>query len=333
MKKMQIAVVPSESTNSYTASMKRILGNLFVVSPFRFKHCLKIHDWALVRSYDAIILSWRDNAIVGHNGNVSYLGIVKYFSEILLLKLLVKRVIFVRHNKFPHHIKQKNIYRVMRIINWSEKLYDLVFIHSGTQDLEGRLYVPHPLYFRGLSDLEINVSRESYYVVFGRVERYKKIVELISELSSDLKLIVIGKCKDAVYKNEILASINGKNVELIDKFLSDEEASIIIRKSNGVVIAADSADMIVSGSFFFSVSLGVPVYAIKSEFLEWLNSEHSFPGLYIYDSISSLASSLNLGIGEDNNQKNITEAAQLFFGDEVVLEKIKIAFEKTGIFF
>ncbi|HBX1594545.1 TPA: hypothetical protein MHP63_27005, partial [Klebsiella pneumoniae subsp. pneumoniae] len=56
---------------------------------------------------DILILNWIDSDIIGSNGTFSFKGISKLLVKILIFKLKFKKIIFVRHNFYPHSAKKE----------------------------------------------------------------------------------------------------------------------------------------------------------------------------------------------------------------------------------
>jgi hypothetical protein len=83
--------------------------------------------------------------------------------------------------------------------------------------------------------------------------------------------------------------------------------------------------MIVSGSFFFAISLGMPVYALQTPFLTYIKHKLLFPGLFLYSGMDDLVRDLSMNKNEINKEKriDILNKANEYFGDEEIKNKLK----------
>lgn len=89
-----------------------------------------------------------------------------------------------------------------------------------------------------------------------------------------------------------------------------------VSASQGLILTHSDEDMIVSGSFFFAASLGVPVYAVKTPFFKWLKNTYNYPGLFIYDDIPALITGLNNH--QEIDRAALKTAARSLFGQDIV---------------
>lgn len=269
----RIAYIPHEDMgNAYTDRMRELLGDFGVVERFAGIKSLLRQLPRSLRCYDIVVVNWLESAIVAFDtGRISLRGTVRVFFKTLLMKAFAKRLVFVRHNNYPHETAPGRERAARRLIDFYEALFDVVITHSGADEDEGRRYCPHPLYRRTIvasaPPLAVALPDE-YFIAFGRIEPYKKLDTLIENFPSGRTLVVAGSVRDAAYANR-LARIRRGNVVFLPGRLDEAAAQRLVRSARGVVIANAEPDMLVSGTFFYAMSLGRPVFAVTTPFLAW----------------------------------------------------------------
>jgi glycosyltransferase involved in cell wall biosynthesis len=186
------------------------------------------------------------------------------------LRLIAKRLVFVRHNVFPHATARGHEDDARRWVDRYERLFDVVLTHSGDPTQAPRHYCPHPLYPRvPFADALPFALPERYFVVFGRIVRYKRIERLIAAWPSGTTLVIAGAVGDDAYAAELQATAPAHVI--VHAGLVDEAvAQALVARSAGLVMAHADANVVVSSSFYFAMSLGVPVLAVETPFLRWI---------------------------------------------------------------
>ncbi|HCC6008268.1 TPA: hypothetical protein N3A27_005327, partial [Klebsiella pneumoniae] len=256
--------------NSYPLRMQHILSDSYVIKNLSFKHeAIKLLSFKFIRK-DIAIINWLENGFVSKNGEISYLGTIRVFIILLLLKLRFKKLLYVKHNHYPHNIKTKNIKTVISLMKIIVRVSDSVVVHSPTE--VNLTYLPHPLYRYPL-ELSQNIQSPDVdkYIIFGRITRYKKIEDVILAFPDNKKLIIAGGCEDRGYLSFLEELVKDKsNIIIKGYFHSDKDAANLIKGCNGLILSHSNEEMIVSGSFFYSLTIGVKVYAIQTPFLSWV---------------------------------------------------------------
>lgn len=336
-RKLSIAYFPFENKNNrYTDNFKKILsdfGDVAEAPPLK-----DVARHFRFRRFDVLILNWSDNNFVdGKSGAISLFGVVKEFFRVAVYKIISRKLVFVRHNVYPHDAKGPSRARARKLIETYEKCFDLCWVHSGHMAERKRLYVPHPLY-QAASDnkdrqrderLRSGLSLPSeYFIVFGRIQSYKKIDQLIEQLPDDMHLLVCGSCGDDAYKKKLIAY--GKpNVTIMAEFISDELAEILMLGSCGVVICHADDDMIVSGSIVFAISLGIPVLAIETPFVRWFQQTINARMIVAADDFPDLINNMRL------HQSGITPSdvriSQQHFSDQAVSSHVASTFDRLNL--
>ncbi|MDQ8021984.1 MAG: glycosyltransferase [Moraxellaceae bacterium] len=280
MTSRRVAYVPFEDVgNAYTVRMRKLLSEYGQVARFEGakRAILRLASLQWWR-YDSIVVNWAENDIIDRaTHRVSLFNVAKLFAKTLVMRLTSRRMVYVRHNKYPHATARGEEQRAQRWIARYERLFDVVLSHSGAE-VEGgvRQYCPHPLYERlgsanaapALPALLEDLPAE-YFVVFGRILPYKRIEELVDAFPADRHLVVIGPVGNEEY-GQRLAARQRANFSFRPGYLSEQDAQAIVSRSAGVLISHADADVVVSGTFFYSMSLLVPVLAVATPFLEWV---------------------------------------------------------------
>jgi len=323
---MKIGYYPKYSRNQYIDNTTRLLKKI-KNSQVCFVGSAKslINNFALLKSfryYDVFIVNWLEDVMCKKNGNVSYVGVVKYFVCIFMLLFQSKKVVYVRHNIYPHRANSSSSNKIAKLTDFGSALCNLRVSHSGHMSNDGYTYLPHPLYrFKN----KYNTVCEDYYVMFGRIERYKNIENIIGHWDSRYKLIVFGASDDDQYLRKILFLSQGKNIDIRPGYISDNKAAEIVASSRGLIISHSNADVIVSGSFFFAISLGVPVFALSTPFFDWLKNNYSLISLNVFDSCSEIVNSLAENNSFSKSQReSILNESRAYFGDEQFMSAMKL---------
>ncbi|HTH45531.1 MAG TPA: hypothetical protein VL528_10675 [Oxalicibacterium sp.] len=329
--RLQIAYFPFENkSNRYTDNFKKILSNFGELSEAPpLKRVLLNFDF---KRYDVLILNWTDNNFVNaRKGTISIPGLIKEFFRIAVYKLISRKTVFVRHNVYPHDATGATREKAKRIITLYEKCFDLCWVHSGHLTEEHRYYVPHPLYEVEQAATQLPAQLrlpEKYFVVFGRIQSYKKIDKLIEMLPPDLHVLVCGTCPDHEYRNK-LQSFNKPNVTIMAEFISDELARDLIVRSSGMLICHSEDDMIVSGSIVFAISLGVPVFAVETPFITWFRQTVNAHMIVAATDFDDLIQKMRA------HQSQITASdiasSQSHFSDQAVISHVKTTFNRLEL--
>jgi glycosyltransferase involved in cell wall biosynthesis len=222
------------------------------------------------RSHTICHLNWFESQLINKKGNLSFRGFVSFFIKYCILKACCKKLIFVRHNLYPHYTSTKNASKVKKIIDFLEKyLFDFAIVHSSEYSNKKRIYIPHPLYQIDNEKPEESIFRlvneiDSYAIVFGRIKRYKSIDKLVKSWNCDFNLIIAGECDEKDYLQEI-ENIKGEknNIFLIPKRISDGDAAYLVKNSLCSIIPTDGDQIIVSGSMYFSFSCYKPCITVN----------------------------------------------------------------------
>jgi glycosyltransferase involved in cell wall biosynthesis len=276
---------------------------------------------------DVLVLNWTDNDLLDRRTKtVAPRKAVKLFAKTIAMRLAAKKLVFVRHNVYPHAVVAGGEANAQRWVDRYEKLFDVVLTHSGDDSQRPRHYCPHPLYRRvePIEDSALLRSLPSrYFVVFGRIVRYKQLERLMAAFPDDQTLLVIGAVGDKAYANE-LAAIDRPNVLFRPGLIDETEAQTIVLRSAGLLISHADRDVIVSSSFFFAMSLGVPVSAVETPYLRWIAPRVGSSLLRLAPDIDALVHSLRDTPNSDTQATpSSSNAINREFSDETVVRALE----------
>lgn len=321
MKKQTIGYIPFVSAdNAYVERTIEILSTFaevrdvpslrqFLERPFAYRF----------RSYDFIVANWVENGMVKKDGSISSKGVLGFVLTILMLKILARRVVFVRHNNYPHNASAKSGRWAAKFIDFAENFFDNVVTHSGHNLARRRTYIPHPLYRVPAVQSSESAESGNYFLIFGRILPYKKIEGLIAGITDNVHLVIAGSSPDERYIEKLRNLSRGKHVRLINRFIDDDEAARLARASLGIVVTHNDEDMVVSGTLFYALSVGVPIFIVSSPFVEWLQQECTLPGVTVGPDVHSICELLSrVNGGAPCMHHCARRDVERFFGDDVV---------------
>lgn len=325
---MRIKVYPEQSgENQFIQNIRlqlsEVNGARVEGVPLNHGKLLMRLPYDLICRSDYTVVNWLENNVCSRNGKLSVLGCLKFLGLLLLFRVTCKRLIYVRHNLYPHRLKSRYSRIAQAVVDKATLLLTERVALSEHMVIRGYRYVPHPLYRLpdpgSLEQRCVDLPGNEYFVIFGTISRYKGIDKIVQLWGGRHCLVVAGKVGDWGYLNELKMLAKGRNVTFRGGLLSDAEASRIISESMGVILPHDSEEMIVSGAFFYSVALGVAVYAIENDFYSWITRKAPFPGLEVFHDAEGLARQLSCGTANRSrtDREEIKRHAHEQFGDEV----------------
>jgi glycosyltransferase involved in cell wall biosynthesis len=313
-----IAFLPDyKVANAYTVRMQEILSSFGRLEKLGAKsRALGLLRGKLQR-VDLVVVNWEENALVSRKTRgVSAAGTVKLLLKIVAMKLFARRMVFVRHNHYPHSTRAKSAPVVRRLVDRYEGLFDFVFVHSGaeleTHNRTKRHYLPHPLY-RMICD----TAREElppelparYFVMFGRIIPYKHIDSLMTAFPESENLVVCGEVGNADYA-AALARIKRQNIIYRPGYIAEEAAQALVKGAQ-------------------AVSLQRHVFAVRTPFLDWIAPRLGPDILTLADDIGHLCRLI-----EKSKCTPLSEESQLIvqreLGDEAVRSALAIAFQEPA---
>lgn len=317
---------PMMKQNEYCERMKSILSNCGTVKTVDSSYELLKRTIKTKKRADIFVINWLDNLLINSCGSIDIKHLIKFFLKIIFYKLVSKKIVFVRHNIYPHNTVNKDKNRAKKIISFAYKLFGTPICHS---PVYGNEYIPHPLYGSSESDHVDNQDIKSlsdYYVMFGRIEKYKNIDKVLDAFPADKQLIIAGPCSDKEYLST-LESYKRDNVTIIADFISNNDACYLLQHSQGLILAHDDSSMIISGSLYFALSNYTRVISIKNDFFAWI--ENKLPGFIVLGvNTQEVCQKLETLEYKNESGKNYRAKINELFGDEYIAACWKSLFEK-----
>ena len=315
----KIYYTPFDNTvNAYTNRMKSILSAYGEVRRIDKKSFFsKIFT---LNFKDVIVVNWLENMMIDKHGNINLVNVFKLFAIFLCFRMVFKKFIYVRHNHYPHSCNLQSAKKAKKILDFLEKLPHSTLVHSKVEVNKTRKYVPHPLYdVVPKQSTNVNLKR---FIIFGSISKYKKIENVINEFPNDLSLLIMGKCSDEAYLVELKMLIAQKNnVEILSEFVSDEKAQELINSSAGMLITHNDDDMIVSGSFFYAMSIEAKVYALETPFFRWVAKEIGGSYIEVFSNLDQMF--FNMQTVSSSKIKYTEKKPKDLFSDEIIISKFK----------
>lgn len=319
---MNINYYPKNTgSNNYPIRMQDILKSVGSVSGYSIKdeiNCIAKLDF---KRKDILVLNWIENFIFNKkSGKISSIGVTKFLLFMIVAKVRFKKIIYVQHNIYPHGIVLRNRSLAKKIISFISEISDVSFVHSPVHP--SGVYIPHPLYS---FPLEYHESREEVntdkYIIFGRIEPYKKLEKMADFFPKDKTLIIAGSVENNEYLRYLYnVFAEHKNIIFIPRFVEEYELTEIIKTCNAMILNHSDDDMIVSGSFFYALTKQKKVLTMSTPFLEWAENELGDEVIMNFKSLSDMA----LFIREDKIYYNayspsVVDKVNILFGDDTIL--------------
>lgn len=276
-----VGFVPNDSgSNAYARRMQEIIASCARLERFALRDCLQRAVRGNWLRFDVLILNWVENQLVSRNTRrISLYGVLRVAVQLVLMRIFARRLVFVRHNLYPHRTAARSASLARKLIDYYERCCDVVFVHSGDEltlhaGPGARHYLPHPLYRRVTSADPSSLQAQlgipaHYFLVFGRIVPYKRIEQLMARWPAGRPLVVCGEVGDQAYA-QLLAMRTRDNIVYKPGLLSEEDAQALVLGAEAVIIAHGEPNTLVSGSFFYALSLHRPVLALRTGFLEWI---------------------------------------------------------------
>lgn len=232
----------------------------------------------------AAVLNWYEDKLGWDREHQSKV-LVKAILLLALIRLRCAKVVWVRHNFWPHgmprrSIRQRILLFFMRLLTTSTVTHRVVADDRST-------VVPHPLYFDG--DLP-DTTRDIDYLYFGLISRYKGLDRLLASWPARHRLVIAGEIRDAALSDALKQCVAERqlDVEFIDRFLPSVELEALLLRTRFVVLPHLEGTAIVSGSFYHAISFGANIVARDGAFGRAVKEAFSFVSLFEDDALESV---------------------------------------------
>jgi len=203
--------------------------------------------------------------------------LIQNVAFLLFLRLTCQKIIWVRHNIWPHDLPRKYLRQDILLL-LMRSLATTTVTHRQVHGLQARV-APHPLYFEG--DLP-ETLRDIEFLFFGTIKRYKGLDALLQAWPKEYRLILAGAVSDPELFAELKrqAKARGLDVEFVGRFLSDSELDALLLRTKFVVLPHREDAMIVAGTFYHAASLGCNVLTNRSDFSKYLQEQFTFVNVF-----------------------------------------------------
>ena len=287
-----------------------------------------ILDLLRLKRDQVVVLNWVEDRVYGRSFKRFLQTFIGLALLIIFSKLFARKVIWVRHNFFPH-AESKNNYRYRFLC----KLYDWLSIKA--IPLESYYSTPalvHPLY-RSDESIKNEIAngkrsdnkKEIPVLFFGAIKKYKNLHDTLDIWPKNIPLKIAGYCDDIDYQRLLQNKINDRelDVDWTNKFLSAEELDGLLKRAMYVLLPHADNAMISSGSFYHAIGEGCNVITNSSQFGHYKQQQHEFVNTYNFKDLTT-----ELLISKYIHKVDVMAEALKFYGEDKVVDAWqKILFE------
>lgn len=322
MRRIRVAVYPNRHPNAVIQNLKKVIAAVPGVDVVDFPSWRDACRIAALRGLlrrpapplvDVLVLNWPEWLLTDARGRLSGRGAAKFAAKMVLFEKCGRHVIYVRHNRTPHGMTGIDAKLAEKIVDAAAQRCAREVCFSETSD-SVTTYVPHPLY-------QIRADSQAgpgdYFIIFGQIEPRKHIENAIAAWprgGPELKIAGIASDREYVERLRTLAS--GQHITFHEGPLPESEAADLVARARALLLTHASAHAFVSGSFFFALSVGTPVFSPPHPYLQHLVESHGFPGVQFYSSIASVLPGLLRYRATPREREHICRAAEHHFGME-----------------
>jgi glycosyltransferase involved in cell wall biosynthesis len=237
------------------------------------------------RRQTVAVTNWLEGELVDASGRRSFKGRFRFYRKLLTLRLVAAKLVYVQHNRHPHHTKAEDVEKVQATLaSGLRRFVDVVVTHDFEPPGSRAHHLPHPAY---PVKVDPALPPEERVVCFGRIGPYKALDRLVLSWTSDWPLLIAGQVQDAAYLERLRVLAEGRNVQFQCESLSDQEAARLLASSAAAIVAHSPPSMIVSGSLYFALSCGVPVVAVGLQHARRLQAAGQ-PGVHYLPALEQL---------------------------------------------
>jgi beta-1,4-mannosyltransferase len=233
------------------------------------------------------VVNWLEGVLVDRHGRIGFTRRLRYYRKLAKLRLLAARLVYVQHNRHPHHTRPDDVASVERTVERGLSCFaDVLLSHDLEHAGSPARHLPHPAY-----PVHPQAPRapQRRVVCFGRIGPYKALDRLVQQWSADRPLLIAGQVQDADYLEQLRTLACGRPVQFHTEPMSDDAAAALLADSSAAIVAHSPPSMVVSGSLYFALSCGVPVVAVGLPHARRLR-DAGHPGVHWIESLEALAS-------------------------------------------
>ena len=202
---------------------------------------------------DILFLNWPEE-IPGKKGG--FIQSVVYRFLILYFRFTGKKIVWTLHNKQSHY--NSNFWLKGRVINFTARKANLIITHASegielAKTLSGDnkkdiLFTHHPM--KSLKEPIRNIKKKYDILIWGTVAPYKGVDDFLEELNkrkvTNLRILIAGKIVRDWLREKIL-SLKTESIEIIDRFIDEEELEKFIYESKIVLFTYQTTSILSSG--------------------------------------------------------------------------------------
>lgn len=211
---------------------------------------------------DIFILNWVESAIFSKNGTLKFLIIMV---SLMIIRLRKKRIVWMLHNLQPHEGEN---WTTKFVQNYLFKHASLIVAHSkqacgyAKQRARGLVvYLVHPVAPPVFEEKKVEAP-SCDVLIWGTVLPYKGILEFVSKpivQQSNLRIRIIGHCKDATLERNIQSNCNAK-ITFENRKIEFGELKSCIAQARFVLFPYVGNSVSSSGALIDTICLGgIPV--------------------------------------------------------------------------
>lgn len=279
---------------------------------------------------DMLILNWPENYVL-RQGKPSVGDALRTVYMLLWARRRWKKLVYVMHNHRSHALGMRSRLLTGFIVKLASRLADKTIVHSPHLAGGRYCYVPHPLYpVRADStmpgDFPFSAS-EDFFLVMGRLNRYKMVEEIISTWPTGKNLLITGTAPDEGYLHFLKSGVEARglnaHIRFLPRYLDESEIAWLMKNTTACILSHQTREMIVSGAFFHALSYGTNLIARSSAFYSALIKQNIFTDFIALDDwhgLSARFASVRVRTAEE--RAAVAKRAEAVFGREAVLSHL-----------
>lgn len=249
---------PSEVINEYIDNFFNTLARKVNVVNHKKRPGSRAGDFfKYIFKADIMILNWPEDIL---HLKFGILQLFASFTTLTLFKLKGGKIIWVCHNKDSHKKRYGRLRKITR--SFYTKIADVIIVLSNDalnyflEEKEKTYFLNHPIYSHPPLLVE-DLGTPSYDVlIWGRISPYKgldKFIESYREHKNLFNVNVIGQANQS-YLEVINQKVTGLNIQITNKFISNEELGYYFKNSKIILLPYADSDTFSSGALIHSLS-------------------------------------------------------------------------------
>ncbi|HTJ11369.1 MAG TPA: glycosyltransferase [Dinghuibacter sp.] len=276
------------SGNPYIEHLKTALGSAgLLVDPLSYENAFADFVRNAWRAH-LVVLNWMEDVPSKRSGLLQMAILVPYLAG---LRLLGKRVVWIRHNRAPHQTERRGIKRAFS--GYLGFVASRIVCHS-RDALSGSksVFRYHPSAATVVDEVS---PGETDLLIWGSIAPYKGIREFLEYASGDarlsgLRIHVVGRCADPAYWED-LQRLKGPGMVLVNAFATPEELVRLFERSRCILFTYKRDSVSSSGVLIDSLAACRPIIGPDYGAFRDLARDTGF--VYAYQNFNDIATLLN----------------------------------------